>query len=75
MVRGPRLRCTLFLVAFAFATMIAKPVPAAVLAIGPDEKWFELLNGDKLQPGDVVELAGGTYRDPRRLSLRHRGTR
>ena len=50
-------------------------VGAEEIRVGPDDDWFSLLHGSDLQPGDTVLLEEGTYSDPRRLVLEHRGTR
>lgn len=42
--------------------------------ISPRHDWFRILHGDGLEPGDRVILAAGTYTDPRRLEMSHRGT-
>ena len=47
---------------------------AAVYHVSPDDNWFGRIHGDGLQPGDEVVLAGGEYRDGRRLAMSHRGT-
>ncbi len=59
---------------FFWTGMLARPLVAEVHDVGPDDDWFELLSGEGLNPGDEVVLRAGVYRDPRRLSLRHRGT-
>src|SRR6056297_2823696 len=60
--------------------LIALPIVFSGAAVGatyhlsPQDKWFEVINGDRLRPGDEVVLHGGVYSDPRRLTLGHRGT-
>ena len=43
--------------------------------LSPEDKWFEILHGGSLKPGDVVVLKAGVYSDQRRLELNHRGTK
>ncbi len=50
------------------------PATAAVHELTPNGKWFDVLHGDRLKPGDEVVLAEGVYRDRRRLVMGHRGT-
>lgn len=59
---------------FFWTGMFARPLAAEVHDVGPDDDWFTLLSGDRLNPGDEVVLRDGVYRDLRRLALRHRGT-
>ena len=47
---------------------------AEVYELTPEDDWFAVLQGDHLQPGDEVILGEGTYSDPRRLVVSHRGT-
>ncbi|MEO1529803.1 MAG: right-handed parallel beta-helix repeat-containing protein [Planctomycetota bacterium] len=49
-------------------------IRAETIEIGPNENWFEVLNGSDLRPGTRVELRSGIYSDPRRLSIGHAGT-
>ena len=63
----------LFLLLFAVA--LPATATATVYRVVPDDDWFGILNGDRLEPGDEVVLAAGVYRDRRRLVLGHRGTK
>ncbi|SRR6056297_290390 len=49
-------------------------IKSETIHIGPQDDWFGVLSGSSLRPGDEVVLAAGTYSDPRKLSIRHRGT-
>ncbi|MGI9243178.1 MAG: right-handed parallel beta-helix repeat-containing protein [Verrucomicrobiales bacterium] len=42
--------------------------------LSPEDDWFAVLSGPSLQPGDEIVLAAGTYADPRRLEISHRGS-
>ena len=57
-----------------FASACPPAASAAVYELTPDDDWFVVINGDRLQPGDEVMLAAGVYSDRRRLVMGHRGT-
>ena len=57
-----------------FGLTYSQAAPATVYELTPDGNWFAILNGDRLKPGDEVVLAGGVYREGRRLVIGHRGT-
>ena len=47
---------------------------AEVQHLTPGDHWHEVLGDPSLPPGHHIVLAGGIYRDPRRLVIRCRGT-
>ena len=53
--------------------LLISPCGAEVYSLSPSDKWFEILNGGGLKPGDEVVLAAGVYSDARRLEMRHVG--
>lgn len=53
--------------------LCAGALPARTIRLNPQGKWFEVLDGGGLRPGDEVILAPGTYSDRRRLEMNHRG--
>ncbi len=68
---GRLLRCLAAGLLLAFSSSAAL---GETYRVTPQDDWFAVIAGDRLQPGDEVVLAAGTYRDPRRLALQHRGT-
>jgi parallel beta-helix repeat protein len=57
-----------------WCSMCPCPAVARVYELSPEDDWFRVIQGSGLQPGDEVILAGGVYRDARRLVMGHRGT-
>lgn len=55
---------------------IAAGSQAAVYHLTPADDWYSVINGEGLQPGDEVILAGGTYVTPDEamLDIAHVGT-
>ena len=50
-------------------------VSAKTITLSPtDKKWFSLLTGPSLNPGDEIVLLEGRYSDPRRLEISQRGS-
>ena len=62
-----------------FIFLICITVPSILwsetIRVHPKMDWFQVLHGNALKPGDEIILAPGTYSSPRRLEMRHRGTR
>ncbi len=50
------------------------PADARQIRLTPESKWFEVIHGGGLKPGDEVILAPGVCADGRRLEMNHRGT-
>lgn len=70
--RRPGSRSLVVVIALAACIAGAR---AETIRLAPEDDWFSVLAGNGLRPGDEVELADGTYTDPRRLEMRHRGTK
>jgi parallel beta-helix repeat protein len=58
----------------AWSVCLPFALHAETYRLGPDDDWYSMLCSRDLKPGDEVILSAGTYSDPRRLSLSHRGT-
>ena len=51
------------------------PLTAKTITLSPkDGKWFSVLSGPSLNPGDEIILQAGTYSDRRRLEISQRGS-
>ena len=61
---------------FACLACFAVCLQAAVYNLSPTDDWYSVINGEGLQPGDEVILAGGTYITPddKMLNIAHVGT-
>jgi hypothetical protein len=62
------------LVSLAIVLSVAPAAVGKTYHLSPRDNWFDVIAGDRLRPGDEVVLHAGVYSDPRRLSLRHRGS-
>ena len=61
--------------ALFFLACITFPAVGKTITLSPDSKeWFGIISGSSLAPGDEIILKAGTYSDPRRLEISHRGT-
>jgi hypothetical protein len=61
-------------IVLALSSFVGAAADAKTVRLTPTSKWFEVLHGSGLKPGDEVILAPGTYSDRRRLEMNHRGT-
>lgn len=58
----------------AWSACLPFAIHAETYRLTPKDDWYGVLCSRDLKPGDEVILSEGTYSDPRRLSLSHRGT-
>jgi hypothetical protein len=53
--------------------VLAVECDGKTVRLNPQSKWFDVLSGPSLDPGDVIELEAGVYSDSRRLVISQRG--
>ena len=60
---------------FILPVILFNVCQAKTIMLSPDDKkWFSVLSGPSLNPGDEIILRAGTYSDRRRLEISQRGS-
>ena len=70
----PRRQTTFTILIFLSLMTVPATSWATVYRLAPSDDWFTVLNSNRMQPGDEVILAEGTYSDRRKLKLWQQGT-
>lgn len=68
-----KLLLNLCLTATLYCVAIFPHASAKTIELTPADRWFEVLSGSNLNPGDEVILQAGVYSDRRRLAIQHIG--